>query len=433
MLYGQLNGTNRTYSFKTNFKKGKISLDDCLLTPCLNGYYFKSPMASSPCSDDKTPLWRDQRFTGLVFQAIVLLIVVVVGVILLGNMSRNLEQLGRQFDFGFLKNQSGFNIGESILPYQPNDTYGWALLVGFVNTLRLILVGFVTATGVGAIAGLASFSNNWLLRQLNLIYIEVARNTPLLLQLFFWYFVVFFGLAQGSQVNQVLGLFLVSKKGIALPWPTNTPIVWLGLLAILLLLGIAYLTWRWQVRVLEERGGSGRLQTLIIMGTAAIALGIFSFGLGWSLPRLDANNNVLGGLRISLEYAAMLGGLTFYTGAFIAEIVRGGIASVSKGQWEAARSLGLRGGLTMRLVVLPQALRVIIPSLNGQYMNLAKNSSLALAIGYPDIFATGQTTQNQTGRAVEIVLLWAITYLSVNLIISVVMNQLNRTVQIRER
>ncbi|MFZ4640198.1 MAG: amino acid ABC transporter permease [Nodosilinea sp.] len=390
-------------------------------------------MASPPSSDDKTPLWRDQRFTGLVFQAIVLFIVVVVGVILLGNMSRNLQQLGRQFDFGFLKNQSGFNIGESILPYQPNDTYGWALLVGFVNTLRLILVGFVTATGVGTIAGLASFSNNWLLRQLNLIYIEVARNTPLLLQLFFWYFVVFFGLAQGSQANQVLGLFLVSKKGIALPWPTNTPTAWLGLLVMVLLLGTAYLTWRWQVRVLEERGSSGRLQTLILMGTAAISLGIFSFGLGWSLPRLDANNNVLGGLRISLEYAAMLGGLTFYTGAFIAEIVRGGIASVSKGQWEAARSLGLRGGLTMRLVVLPQALRVIIPSLNGQYMNLAKNSSLALAIGYPDIFATGQTTQNQTGRAVEIVFLWAITYLSVNLIISVVMNQLNRTVQIRER
>ncbi|MFM7470462.1 MAG: amino acid ABC transporter permease [Nodosilinea sp.] len=390
-------------------------------------------MTARDSSGDKTPLWRDQRFTGLVFQVVVLLLVVGVAVVLLGNMSRNLQQLGRQFDFGFLQNQSGFNIGESILPYQPSDTYGWALLVGFVNTLRLILVGFLTATAVGTLSGLASFSNNWLLRHLNLTYIEVARNTPLLLQLFFWYFVVFFGLAQGSQVNQVLGLLLVSKKGIVLPWPTPTSTTWLALLAIAVLLIIAYLTWRWRLRLLEERGHASGLHTAMVLVTTAIALGIFSFGLGWSLPRLDANNNVLGGLRISLEYAAMLGGLTFYTGAFIAEIVRGGIASVSKGQWEAARSLGLRGGSTMRLVVFPQALRVIIPSLNGQYMNLAKNSSLALAIGYPDIFATGQTTQNQTGRAVEIVLLWALTYLSVNLIISVVMNQLNRTVQIRER
>ncbi|MBU6230033.1 MAG: ABC transporter permease subunit [Cyanobacteria bacterium REEB459] len=383
--------------------------------------------------DDKTPLWRDQRFTGLVFQAAVLVLVVGIAGVLLANMVRNLQQLGRQLDFGFLRNQSGFNIGESILPYQPNDTYGWALVIGLVNTLRLILIGFVTATVIGTLSGLASFSSNWLLRHLNLIYIEVARNTPLLLQLFFWYFVIFFGLAQGAEAKQVLGWFLISKKGIALPWPTPGASVWGGLLAIALLGVVAYLTWRWRRWLLEEKGQHGRLQTGLLLGTAAIALGVFLFGLGWSLPRLDANNNILGGVRISLEYAAMLAGLTFYTGAFIAEIVRGGIASVSKGQWEAARSLGLKGGLTMALVVLPQALRVIIPSLNGQYMNLAKNSSLALAIGYPDIFATGQTTQNQTGRAVEIVLLWAITYLLVNLIISVVMNQLNRTIQIRER
>jgi general L-amino acid transport system permease protein len=221
-----------------------------------------------------------QRFTGLVFQVVVLLLVVGVAVVLLGNMSRNLQQLGRQFDFGFLQNQSGFNIGESILPYQPSDTYGWALLVGFVNTLRLILVGFLTATAVGTLSGLASFSNNWLLRHLNLTYIEVARNTPLLLQLFFWYFVVFFGLAQGSQVNQVLGLLLVSKKGIVLPWPTPTSTTWLALLAIAVLLIIAYLTWRWRLRLLEERGHASGLHIAMVLVTTAIALGFLA--LAWA-------------------------------------------------------------------------------------------------------------------------------------------------------
>lgn len=390
-------------------------------------------MTSLGPSEEKVSLWRDERFIRLAFQAIVLLVVVVIAAILLGNMNRNLQQLGRQFNFGFLRNQAGFNIGESILPYETNDTYGWAMFVGFVNTLRLVLVGFITATVVGIIGGVTSFSDNWLVRKISVVYVEVVRNTPLLLQLFFWYFVILFGLSQGAEVRRVLGLFFVSKKGMVIPWPANSPAAWLSSLALVLLLAAIALLWRWRVRLMVELGASGKPQLMAILATGAIALLIFLFGLGWSFPSLANPDTVTGGLRISLEYAALLGGLTFYTGAFIAEIVRAGIQSVSRGQWEAARSLGLKTSLAMQLVVFPQALRVMIPSLNSQYMNLAKNSSLALAIGYPDFFATGQTTQNQTGRAVEIVLLWTVTYLAVNLIISVVMNQLNRTVQIRER
>lgn len=390
-------------------------------------------MTHSSPSNDKVPLWRDQRFQRLVIQAVVVAVLLLIASILIGNMNYNLQQLGRKFDFGFLKNQAGFNIGESLLPYKTNDTYGWALFIGFVNTLRLVLVGFVLATTAGVIAGIASFSDNWLVRKLSLIYVEIVRNTPLLLQLFFWYFVIFFGLSQGAAIVRLLGFFFLSKKGMVVPWPANTPTAWLSSAALVLLAIAAFFIWRWRLRLMEETGASGKQQLTALLGTGTLFLLIFCFGLGWSFPRLTDANAVQGGLRVSLEYAAMLAGLTFYTGAFIAEIVRAGIQSVSKGQWEAARSLGLKTGLAMRLVVFPQALRVMIPSLNSQYMNLAKNSSLALAIGYPDIFATAQTTLNQTGRAVEVVLLVMGTYLVVNLIISLVMNQFNDMVQIAER
>jgi len=184
---------------------------------------------------------------------------------------------------------------------------------------------------------------------------------------------------------------------------------------------------------MEEQGASGQREFIPLVSLGVVGLLVFLLGLGWEFPQIAASGNVEGGLRMSLEYGAMLAGLAFYTGAFIAEIVRAGIQSVSKGQWEAAKALGLKPASSMRLVVFPQAMRVIIPSLTSQYMNLAKNSSLALAIGYPDIFATSQTSLNQTGRAVEVILLIMAIYLVINLIISVLMNLLNRSVQFRER
>ncbi|NJR39184.1 MAG: ABC transporter permease subunit [Leptolyngbyaceae cyanobacterium CSU_1_4] len=382
---------------------------------------------------EKVPIWRDERYVQIAFQALVLLIIVIGVRFCFGNMFSNLAQQGRQFSFTFLLSQAGFNIGETLVPYDTTSPYYWAFFVSFLNALRLILVGIAATTVLGVIAGIASFSDNWLLRKLNLVYVEVVRNTPLLLQLFVWYFAVFFGFSDKGKTSQFPGSIFVSKKGIVIPWPASSPL--LGVLLTLLLVGAiaAYFIWKRRITRMEEQGASGQPEQLVLLSMAAIGLLVVLFGLGWEMPRIAASGNVEGGLRVSVEYGAMLCGLVFYTGAFIAEIVRAGIQSVSKGQWEAARALGLPTSSAMRLVVFPQALRVILPSLSSQYINLAKNSSLALAIGYPEIFATAQTTLNQSGRPVEVILLIMAIYLSITLFISLVMNTLNRLVQFKER
>jgi general L-amino acid transport system permease protein len=266
------------------------------------------------------------------------------------NLTRNLAQLGIRLGFGFLNSQAGFAIAESAIPYEPQDTYLRALTVGLLNALRVIVAGTVLATFVGVTVGIARLSSNWLVRQLALIYVEVLRNTPLLLQLFFWYFAVFLSFPPQTQPISVGGIVLLSNRGINLP----------------------------------------------------------------------------GNVQLSPEFSALLLGLTLYTGAFIAEVVRGGIQAVPKGQWEAARAMGLKPALIMRLVIFPQALRVMIPPLTSQYLNLAKNSSLAIAIGYPDLYATASTTFNQTGRAVEVMMLLMATYLLISLMIALIMNWWNR-------
>ncbi|WP_416675581.1 amino acid ABC transporter permease [Egbenema bharatensis] len=386
---------------------------------------------------EKIPFWRDDRFWRVAIQALAVVIVITVITAMIGNLNQSLRQQGRQFNFSFLFNVAGFNIGESIIPYTPSDRYYWAFVVGLVNTLRLILVGFVFTTVLGVIAGIASFSENWLVRKLSQTYVELVRNVPLLLQLFIWYFGVYFTLSApqqgGNLPNSLLGLAYISRRGIVIPWPSNTPIALISLVLLIAAIGVALVVWRWRIKVMEEQGASGQPQ-LIALGILGVAgLLLLTIGLGWQVPQLNEAGRVEGGISLSLEYIAVLSALVFYTGAFIAEIVRAGIQAVSKGQWEAAKALGLKSGLVMQLVVFPQALRVIIPALNSQYMNLAKNSSLALAIGYPDIFSSATTALNQSGRAVEVMTLVAVTYLVINLIISVVMNTLNRTVQIKER
>lgn len=381
-------------------------------------------------SNEKVPIWRDARFWRIALQIGLLAILAIAASWLGGNFVKQ----GKEFNFDFLWNQAGFNIGEALVPYATNDLYWWALFVGFLNSLRLILVGLVLTTILGVIAGVASFSTNWLVQKISQVYVEVVRNTPLLLQLFFWYFVVLFSFSTGANVTNVFGTLAISKKGLVIPWPSGTPTSWLAFAALVIAAIAAVLVWRWRIKLMGEQGASGKPQLMALVALGIIGLLLFVFGLGWQFPVIDAaGTDVAGGLRLSLEYAGMLLALAFYTGAFIAEIVRAGIQSVSKGQWEAARALGLQPGLSMRLVVLPQALRVIIPSLNSQYINLTKNSSLALAIGYPDIFSTSQTILNQTGRAVEVILIILLTYLALDLLISVLMNRLNRLVQLRER
>lgn len=379
------------------------------------------------------PLWRDDRVWKIAFQVIVAAIVIGLISLFAVNLSRNLARQGMQFSFGFLTNSASFSVGETVIPYSPSDSYIRALLVGLVNTLRVIIVGFILTTVLGILAGVASFSDNWLLRKLSLVYVEIVRNTPLLLQLIFWYFPVLLSLPPPAEQLHVLELVYMSKTGVYIPWPTIAPAFWVWLM---LFIGLAIGAWvllQYRTRIMVESGASGKPQLTGLMVIAVIALGIVTIGFNWQVPRSPDPGQVVGGLRLSLEYTAILVGLVVYTGAFIAEIVRGGIESVSKGQWEASRSLGLSQRDVMMLVVFPQALRVIIPPLNSQYMNLAKNSSLALAIGYPDLFSVSSTALNQTGRPVEVFIILMSTYLLINLLISLVMNGLNRTVQFKER
>jgi len=384
-------------------------------------------------SNTRFSLLRDERFWKIVFQAVVLAIVVALLTIFVINLNNNLAKAGLQFSFSFLKNSAGFSIGETLIDYSPNDTYVRALLVGIFNTLRVVLVGFVLTTILGVVSGVASFSDNWLLRKLSLLYVEVVRNVPLLLQLIFWYFPVFLSLPPPDDRVNWLGGIYMDKTGIYMPWPASGLGFWVCLALLVGLAIAAWFLWQVRIRMMVETGASGQPQLIGLIAMGAVFLLILFAGFSWEVPQPGEGTRIDGGLRLSLEYSALLVGLVVYTGAFIAEIVRGGIQSVSKGQWEAARSLGLSSGNVMQLVVFPQAMRVIIPPLNSQYMNLAKNSSLALAIGYPDIFSVASTSLNQTGRPVEVFVILMSIYLLINLVISSFMNWLNRSVQFQER
>ena len=313
-----------------------------------------------------TPWWRNRRYLPWLVQGVVALLVVVVVAFLFTNLLLNLTSRGLLLSWSWLGQPAGFDLAETILPFDASLPYWRAMLAGLVNTLRVVITGLVGATVLGTLIGTASFSSNGLLRRLARVYVEVIRNIPLLLQLMFWYFVVFLALPNGRDALQLPGLVL-AKSGLYL-------------------------------------------------GSPELVDGV------WQAP-----------LRFTVEFGALLTGLVVYSAAFISEVVRGGIASVPKGQWEAATSLGFSPLLTLRRIVLPQALRVIVPGLNSQYISLAKNSSLAVACGFTDLYYVSETTLNQTGRAVEVMLILLGSYLVIDLVISALMNGLNCLVQLRER
>ena len=383
-------------------------------------------------------LLRDDRFWKIAGQAIALILVIVVFAILWDNLSANYAQLGIAFGFDFLNSQASFGIGETVIPYSPDNSYRQAYFVGLVNSLRVMAIGIVLATFAGFTVGISRLWDNWLLRNLAALYVEILRNSPLLLQLFFWYFAVFISLPKLEENPEISGPIYLTNRGIAVPWPAALPgwEIWLILLAIGFL-GAALL-WQWRARVMLEQAKPGR-QLFWAVG-AIVLSAILAFiitrnlPLRLDIPRLTPELQLEGGLKLTPEFAALITGLSLYTGSYIAEIVRAGIQSVPKGQLEAAKSLGLKSGIAMRLVILPQALRVIIPPLTSQYLNLAKNSSLAAAIGYPDVyFVVASPTLNQTGRAIEAMLIIMATYLTISLIISLFMNLYNQTVQLKER
>jgi general L-amino acid transport system permease protein len=383
-------------------------------------------------------LLRDDRFWKITGQAIALISVIVIIAILWDNLTANYAQLGINFGFDFLNSQASFDIGEKVIDYSPENSYRQAYLVGLVNSFRVMGIGIIIATVAGFTVGIARLSDNWLLRTLAGLYVEIIRNTPLLLQLFFWYFAVFIAFPKLEENPQMSGPVYLTNRAIALPWLAILPgwEIWLILLAVGCLGAIGL--WLWRDRVMLEQAQPGRqlFWALGAIGLSAILALIITRNLPFRLdiPRLTPDLQLEGGLQLSPEFGALVTGLSLYTGSYIAEIVRAGIQSVPKGQSEAAKSLGLQSGTMMRLVILPQALRVIIPPLTSQYLNLAKNSSLAVAIAYPDVyFVVASPTLNQTGRAIEAMLIIMVTYLTISLIISLFMNWYNQSVQLKER
>lgn len=379
--------------------------------------------------------WNDPATRSVVYQVVALAVVGWVAWFLVSNTLHNLSSRNIATGFGFLGREAGFAIGETPIDYSPADTYGRAVWVGILNTLRVAAVGIVLATLLGTFIGIARLSKNWLITRLSSAYVEVLRNIPLLLQLFFWYALITENSPGPRQaVNPLPGVF-ISNRGIKLPAFTDAAgfdyLVWGLLLGIALALVLAHVAKRRQEKT-GQRLPVGRIATALVLGLPLAGWLLGGAPMALEFPELKGFNFV-GGMSLSPEFSALLVGLVMYTSAFVAEIVRSGIQSVQKGQWEAAGALGLRSGMVLRLVVLPQALRVIVPPMTSTYLNLVKNSSLAVAIGYPDIVSVVNTTLNQTGQAIEGIMIIMGAYLTVSLSISIFMNWYNRHIALVER
>lgn len=372
---------------------------------------------------EKIPWWRNRKGRNILGQLVVLAVVATIFIVLGDNLVNNFQRLGLNFGFNFLSRTASFPIANSIIPYSPTDPYVKAILVGLVNSLQVMFFGIIIATLIGVIVGIGRLSDNWLVRQITTIYIEILRNTPLLLQLFFWYFVVFLNLPKIDEPLVIRGLVFLTNRGMDIPWLRATLASWLAgfLIIATVILGILF----WQNRIKAIEAGKSAIVWLILSCLNAIALvTIVVFAIDWNVPQFDGQS-ITGGVNLSPEFATLLVGLSIYTSAFIAEVVRAGIQSVNQGQWEAARALGLKPSSIMQLVIFPQALRVMIPPLTSEFLNLAKNSSLASAIGYKDIYAVSSTISEQASKPVEMLVIVMLTYLIINLIISFIMNWFN--------
>jgi general L-amino acid transport system permease protein len=375
----------------------------------------------------------DEKVKGVVWQIIVVGIAVAIVAWLWANAVHNLSVRRISTGFAFLSREAGMPIVDTWLPYSPKDTYLRAFVVGIVNTLRVAVIGIALATVLGAMIGVSRLSSNWLLSRLAAVYVEVLRDIPLLLQLLFWY-VLMQGLPGARAAwNPMDGIFL-SNRGLVLP---SIPIE-AGQLWVLAAAALGLIVFYWLQRDLKARqmqdGRPRHVWPLALLVIALPALVSWRLGVSWTVTMPELHGfNFVGGWTLSPEYFALLIALVTYTSAFIAEIVRSGIQAVPRGQWDAAVGLGLRRSFVLRHIVLPQALRVIIPPMTSQYLNLIKNSSLAVAIGYQDIVSIANTTLNQTGQAIEAIALIMLVFFTISLGISVFMNWYNARIALAER
>jgi general L-amino acid transport system permease protein len=390
----------------------------------------KSSIAAKP------PFWRDPDKRAIAFQVLFLLLVIVVLFTLIRNTMLNLEARGISSGFGFLETSTGFKIAETLIPYDESSSFFTAFLVGLLNTIKVSVIGVVLATLLGFIMGVARLSKNWLVARLAAVYVDTLRNIPLLLQLFFWYFTVLRPLKNPKQADNFFDVIFLSNRGLYGPKPIFEEGAGLILFALILAIVAIFALRIWAKKRMEKTGE--RFPVLftslgLFFGLPLLAALATGFPISWELPVLKGFN-FKGGMVMTPEFTALVFALAIYTSSFIAEIVRAGIMSVDNGQTEAAYSLGLKPSWTTRLVIIPQAMRVIIPPLTSQYLNLTKNSSLAAAIAYPDLVSIfAGTALNQTGQAVEIMGMTLAVYLFLSLTISSLMNWYNASKALVER
>ncbi len=382
----------------------------------------------SDTRSSKMMMLYDPRFRSWLAQALVLAALAAVIGAAVYNTAHNLEKAGLTSGFGFLGEVAGFDISLTLIDYSRASTYGRAFLVGLLNTLLVSGIGILLSTALGFIIGVTRLSPNWLISRMAAVYIEIVRNIPLLLQILFWYIAILNPLPRPRQALDLMDLFFLCNRGLIIPKPVWLPGAGLVLGALIAAVAAAAVLVRW---ARHHQMATGRrfpayyVSTGLIIGLPLAALAAAGFPIRWDVPTLQGFN-FRGGLTVLPEFIALCLALSLYAAAFIAENVRSGIMSVDKGQIEAARALGHRPGMTLRLVVIPQAMRVIIPPLTSQHLTLVKNSSLAVVIGYPDlVHVFAGTTLNQTGQAVEIIAITMLVYLTTSLTISFIMNRYN--------
>ena len=393
-------------------------------------------MAAVEHTRPKAPLLYNPKFRGIAYQVLLCALIAFLAWSAINNAAENLARAKIASGFGFWENTAGFDISQTLIDYSTTSTYGRAFWVGLINTLLVAALGIVFATILGFLIGIGRLSNNWLVARMAGFYVEIIRNIPLLLQLLFWYNAVLKALPGIRESFAIPGGGFLNNRGLFLPQPVLQPgSHWAEYaLAFGIVATIAFRIWARRRQMLTGEQAPVLWVTLgLVIALPFAVLALSGFPVSFNYPE-SGRFNIRGGMEVLPEFLALLFGLVVYTAAFIAEVVRAGIRSVAKGQTEAAYSLGLRPGPTLRLVTIPQAMRVIVPPLTSQYLNLTKNSTLAVAIGYPDlvqIFAG--TVLNQTGQAVEVIVITMAVYLTISLVTSGLMNLYNRRIALIER
>jgi general L-amino acid transport system permease protein len=391
-------------------------------------------MSTPQTPPKKSWSWRSQAFRGLIYQLVTVALIVCTVLYLAHNTKVNMSARGIQSGWDFMLGGAGFDIGESLFAFDSAEPYWKAFLIGFSNTLRVAVLGIILTTILGTLIGVGRFSRNALVRGLCLCYVEFFRNIPILLQLLMWY-LMFTEVLPESSAPMTLGPLFLSKGGLNFPIPVWATGQYFAAIGMAIAVVLAFVYRRYAIKSFERTGVPRSLFWVpvgIVIGCGVLGWIVGGAPMEFNMPT-QGEFAIENGGALTPEFLSVLLGLTIYTAAFVAEVVRGGIQSVALGQTEAAAALGLSRGQTMRLVTLPQALRVIIPPVTNQFLNLTKNSSLAVAIGYPDVVSIANTAINQTGRAVECIAVIMLIYLSTSLTTSFGMNWYNNRSAIKER